>query len=167
MDPGGWSEEDGSTSVLAGTGSTIVFHSGATETIERISFRDALSDEIVLAEGFKQVPGKKIVMAGGDLGIDELDGIVAVVGDARDGYSGATFRPDQIAELCDLVEKLAASASGEMWSTRLFIDGEEIKLNSFVQDAMASAILGMSTALKGIEGGGEIELRCTVVGDEE
>jgi len=156
-----------STSVLAGTGSTIVFHSGATETVDRISFRDALSDEIVLAEGFKRVPGRKIVMAGGDLKIDELEGIVAVVGDAPDGYSGASFGPDQITELCDLVEKLTASGGGEMWSTRLFIDGEEIKLNSFVQDVMASAILGMSTALKGIEGGGEMELRCAVVADED
>jgi molybdopterin-guanine dinucleotide biosynthesis protein B len=156
-----------STSVLAGTGSTIAFHSGATEALDRISFRDALSDEIVLAEGFKQVPGKKIVMPGGDLEIDKLEGIVALVGDAPDGYKGTTFDQGDIAGICDLIEKLAASGGGEMWSTRLFIDGEEIKLNSFVQDVMASAVLGMSTALKGIEGGGEIELRCAVIADEE
>ncbi len=156
-----------STSVLAGTGSTIVFHSGATEALDRISFRDALPDEIVLAEGFKQVPGKKIVMPGGDLGIDELDGIVALVGDAPDGYKGTTFDPEDIAGICDLIEKLTASRGGDMWSTRLFIDGEEVKLNAFVQDVMASAVLGMSTALKGIEGGGEIELRCAVIADEE
>ncbi len=167
------------TAVLAGTDSTIVVHHAGKENIERLTFRDTLPDEIVLAEGFKSAPGRKIVMAGGDLDIGALVGVVAVITDGpRSGEAPATgssdteqkglrFTSDQTSEICDLIEKLATARTGEKWASRLFINGGEIELNAFVQDVMASALLGMTTCLRGVDGGDELEFRCTRTGADD
>ncbi len=178
------------TAVLAAADSTIVVHRAGKESIERLSFRDALPGEIVLAEGFKSAPGRKIAVAGGDLDIGALVGVVAVVtgGPKDDGSApdssgaggsdapgttagntkGLRFTIDQVAEICDLIERLATAKTGETWASRLFINGEEVELNAFVQDVMASALLGMTTCLRGVDGGDELEFRCTrIEADDE
>jgi molybdopterin-guanine dinucleotide biosynthesis protein MobB len=165
-------EAGATTAVLAAANSTIVVHHGDKDRIGRLTFRDALPGEIVLAEGFKSAPGRKVALAGGDLDIGALDGVVAVItggpkddGSASDADTkGLRFSIDQTREICDLIEKLATTKTGETWATRLFIDGEEVELNAFVQDVMASALLGMSTCLKGVEAGTELEFRCTRIG---
>jgi len=170
------------TAVLAAADSTIVVHRAGKESIERLSFRDALPGEIVLAEGFKSAPGRKIAVAGGDLDIGSLKGVIAVVtdgpkddgaaaADATDGTGGdakgARFTIDQTGDICDLIEKLAMKKTGETWASRLFINGQEVELNTFVQDVMASALLGMSTCLRGVDGGDELEFRCTRTGADD
>lgn len=170
------------TAVLAAADSTIVVHRAGKESVERLSFRDALPGEIVLAEGFKSTPGRKLALAGGDLDIGSLEGIVAVVtGGPKDGGSGdgtaagetaasakgARLAIDQTGELCDLIERLADMKTGDAWASRLFINGEEIELNAFVQDVMASALLGMSTSLRGVDGADTIEFRCARTEDDE
>lgn len=190
-------EAGATTAVLAAADSTIVVHHAGKERIERLSFRDALPGEIVLAEGFKSAPGRKIAVAGGDLDIGSLDRVVAavtggprddgaqtpVVGDSQAGTAGSTgqtntedpdvkqkglrFTHDQTGEICDLIEKLATTKTGDKWASRLFINGEEVELNTFVQDVMASALLGMTTCLRGVDGGDELEFRCTRTGADD
>lgn len=164
------------TAVLAAADSTIVVHHTGKENIERLTFRDALPGEIVLAEGFKSAPGRKIALAGGDLDIGALVGVVAVVTDGPRSaeassidaeQKGARFTMDQTSEICDLIEALATTKTGETWASRLFINGEEVELNAFVQDVMASALLGMTTCLRGVDGGNEIEFRCTRTGADD
>jgi len=177
-------EAGASTAVLAAADSTIVVHRAGKESIERLSFRDALHGEIVLAEGFKSAPGRKLALVGGDLDVGTLDGVVAVVtggpkdegtarggsdaGEAGDGSAkGLRFSIDQVTGMCDLIERLAAAKTGETWASRLFINGEEVDLNAFVQDVMASALLGMSTCLRGVDGANELEFRCTRTGADD
>ena len=167
------------TAVLAAADSTIVVHRAGEERIEQISFRDALPGDIVLAEGFKSAPGTKIVVAGGDLDVSALEGVVAVITDGpRSGEAtagegsdakqkGLRFTLDQTGEICDLIEKLATTKTGETWASRLFINGEEVVLNAFVQDVMASALLGMSTCLRGVDDATELEFRCTRIGADD
>ncbi len=158
------------TAVLAAADSTIVVHRAGKESIERLSFRDPLPGEIVIAEGFKGAPGRKIALVGGDLDIGTLEGVVAVVtggpkdDGSADGAKGLRLVIDQTGEICDLIEKLAMKKTGETWASRLFINGEEVELNAFVQDVMASALLGMTTCLRGVDGGDELEFRCTRTG---
>jgi hypothetical protein len=40
------------------------------------------------------------------------------------------------------------------------VDGREVPLNAFVQDILASGVLGMSSALQNVEGGETLELTC-------
>jgi molybdopterin-guanine dinucleotide biosynthesis protein B len=164
------------TAVLAAADSTIVVHRAGKENIERLTYRDPLPGEIVLAEGFKSAPGRKITLAGGDLDIGALMGVVAVVtggpkdertGDPVGDTKGLRFTIDQTGEICDLIEKLATAKTGETWASRIFINGVEVELNAFVQDVMASALLGMSTCLRGVDGADEIEFRCTRTGADE
>jgi molybdopterin-guanine dinucleotide biosynthesis protein B len=148
------------TAVLAGERSTVVFRAPGRETLERVALRDSVPGEIVLAEGFKGTPGKKIVVAGGDLDVSMLDGVIALVGDAPAGYEGPVVRPDEIARLCDLIEEALTQAGTQGWATTLTIDGREIPLNTFVQDILASGLLGMASALQNVEGGDTLEIRC-------
>ncbi|MBM3307485.1 MAG: molybdopterin-guanine dinucleotide biosynthesis protein B [Candidatus Eisenbacteria bacterium] len=150
-----------SAAVLAGAGSTVVFRAPGGESLERVALRDSLPGEIVLAEGFKGSPGSKIVVTGGGLDVASLDGVIGVVGERPDGFDGPAFRADETGRLCDLIEATAAAAQGgDRWMTSLTVDGREVPLNAFVQDILASGVLGMSSALQNVEGGDAIELRC-------
>ena len=160
--------EDTDTSRLRAAGAAVTALTGSDFTIasrssgrgvEELSFRVAAPGDIVLAEGFKSTPGKKIVVTGGDLDFDALEGVVAVVGDAPDGYKGPVFSTDQTSELCDLIEKLAAQPSDQTWATRLLVNGEEVPLNAFVQDVMASALAGMTDVLRDVDEAETLELR--------
>jgi len=160
--------EDTDTSRLRAAGAAVTALTGSDFTIasrssgrgvEELSFRVAAPGDIVLAEGFKSTPGKKIVVTGGDLDFDALEGVVAVVGDAPDGYKGPVFSTDQTSELCDLIEKLAAQPSDQTWATRLLVNGEEVPLNPFVQDVMASALEGMTEVLRDVPEVKTLELR--------
>jgi molybdopterin-guanine dinucleotide biosynthesis protein B len=148
------------TSVLVGDESTAVFRRTDGESLDRVTTREALPGDIVLAEGWKMISGPKIVVAGGDLEIDALEGVVAVVGDAPAGFEGKVFAPDDVPALCDLMEDMVDKTSGDNWQTSLVIDGREIRLNAFVQDIFASTLLGMSKSLEGVEDADKIEIRC-------
>lgn len=154
-------------SVLAGAASTTAFRSPGDETIGSVSFREALPGEIVLAEGFKSVPGKKIAVAGGDLDVTALADVVAVIGPAPEGFSGRSFDPGETREIADFIEELAAFAEDQTWATRILVDGKEIPLNAFVQEALASTLKGFCSSLR--EAGAErtIEVRCRIVRDRE
>ena len=143
---------------LAGKDFTIASRSSG-RGVEELSFRVASPGDIVLAEGFKKSPGKKIAVMGGDLDFASLDGVVAVVGDAPDGFKGPAFKPDQTTELCDLIEKLSTTPPDQTWATRLLINGEEVPLNPFVQDVMASALEGMTEVLRDVPEAASMELR--------
>ena len=143
---------------LAGLDFTIASRSSG-RGVEELSFRVAAPGDIVLAEGFKGTPGKKIVLASGDLDFASLEGVIAVVGDAPDGFKGAVYSTDQTNELCDLIEKLAAHPSDQTWATRLLVNGEEVPLNAFVQDVMASALEGMTKVLSDVPEAAALELR--------
>ena len=143
---------------LTGDDYTIAYRS-AGSGVEELSFRVALPGDIVLAEGFKSTPGKKIAIVGGDLDIASLDRVVAVVGSAPDGYKGLAFSADQTSELCDLIEKLSTQPAEQTWATRLLVNGEEVPLKAFVQDVMASALSGMTDVLRDVDETDTLEIR--------
>ncbi|MCK4408994.1 MAG: molybdopterin-guanine dinucleotide biosynthesis protein B [Candidatus Eisenbacteria sp.] len=143
---------------LTGDDYTIAYRS-AGRGVEELSFRVAVPGDIVLAEGFKKTPGKKVAIASGDLDILTLEGVVAVVGEPPDGFKGPSFTTDQTSELCDLIEKLSAQPSDQTWATRLLINGKEVPLNPFVQDAIASALSGMTDVLRDVDEAETLEIR--------
>lgn len=153
-------EAGASAAVLVGDSSTFAFRRAAEDSLARIALGDSLPGEIVLVEGFKNMPGRKIAVAGGDLDICALEGVQAVVGEPPAGYAGPVIAPDDIASLCDLIERTIDSGRGESWDTSLVLDGRAVRLNSFVQDIMASGLLGMASSLDGVEGADTLEVRC-------
>lgn len=149
-----------SAAVLAGARSTVVFRTPGDESLEKVALRDSLPGEIVLAEGFKGTPGRKLVVTGGGLDAASLDGVIGIVGVRPAGFDGPVFEPDETARLCDLIEEAAGEPGGQGWTTSLTIDGREIPLNAFVQDILASGLLGMCSALQNVGGGDALELQC-------
>jgi molybdopterin-guanine dinucleotide biosynthesis protein B len=151
------------TSILVGPSSTTVFRAEGDEPLDAVSFREALPGEIVLAEGFKTTPGPKIALAGGELDITSLEGVVAIVGDPPPEHSGTVFRSNQIREICDLIEKLGTFPDEQVWAARLFVDGRELPLNTFVQDMMAATLRGMCSSLREGDAEQTLEVRCRIV----
>lgn len=160
--------EDTDTSRLRAAGAAVTALTGRDYTIasrssgrgvEELSFRVAAPGDIVLVEGFKNSPGKKIAITGGDLDFGSLDGVVAVVGEPPDGFKGPAFSPDQTSEICDLIEKLSAQPDDQTWATRLLVNGAEVPLNAFVQDVMASALEGMTEVMRDVPEVTTLELR--------
>lgn len=147
-----------SVTALTGDGFTIA-HRASGRNVDELSFRVAAPGDIVLAEGFKSVPGKKIAILGGDLDLDSLEGVVAVIADEQSACEGPTYTADQTKELCDLIEKLAAAPSDQTWATRLLVNGMEVPLNPFVQDVMASALEGMTEVLRDVPEADTLEFR--------
>lgn len=154
-------------SILAGASSTTAFRSSGKERIENVSFREALPGEIVLAEGFKSVPGTKIAIAGGDLDLESLEGVVAVVGAAPDGFEGRAYEPGRVREIADLIEELAEIPGDQTWATRVLVDGREIPLNAFVQDVLATTLKGFCSSLRDVDVERTIEVRCRVARGEK
>jgi len=168
--------EDTDTARLRAAGAAVTALTGSDYTIasrssgrgvEELSFRVAAPSDIVLAEGFKSTPGKKIVILGGDLDLDSLEGVVAVIADEKSECEGPTYTADQTAELCDLIERLTAAPPDQTWVTRLLVNGEEVPLNPFVQDVMASALEGMTEVLRDVPEVETMELRTRKIGKND
>ncbi|MFH1502336.1 MAG: molybdopterin-guanine dinucleotide biosynthesis protein B [Candidatus Eisenbacteria bacterium] len=145
---------------LVGSSSTVVFRRSGDEPLACVALRESLPGDIVLVEGWKSVPGAKIVVSGGDLDVEALEGVIAVVGEPPAGFKGKTFDPSEVTQICDLIERTADAGDGDAWQTSLVIDGREIRLNAFVQDIFASGLLGMSRSLDGVDGADALEIRC-------
>lgn len=151
---------------LTGDDFTIVHRSSGRGAAE-LSFRLAPPGDMVLVEGFKNTPGKKIAITSDELDVASLENVVAVVGDPPDGFKGPSFEAGQIGELCDLIEKLAATPSDQTWATRLLVNGDEVPLNAFVQDVMASALSGMVDVLRDVPEADTLELRCRRIEEKD
>jgi molybdopterin-guanine dinucleotide biosynthesis protein B len=151
-------EAGAAVTVLTGDDFTIA-HRASGRDVDELSFRVSAPGDIVLVEGYKRSPGKKIVVLGGDLDLDSLEGVVAVVTDEPSECEGPTYTADQTGELCDLIEKLAATPTDQTWATRVLVNGKEVPLNPFVQDVMASALEGMTEVLRDVPEVETLELR--------
>ncbi len=104
----------------------------------------------------------KIAIPGGDLDIESLEGVAAVVGEAPPGFKGRTFSADDTEAVCDLIEELSSQPADQRWSTRLLVDGKELPLNGFVQGVMGSTLAGMCAALREGDVEETIEIRCRI-----
>ena len=108
--------------------------------------------DIVLADGFRQSSYLKVEVHHAEEGEDLLcykNELLAVVGDKPQGLDLPAFTADDLAGLADLVRRrFLTPEPGE--DAALFIDGVRLPLALFVRKMMASTVLGMVRALKGV-----------------
>jgi molybdopterin-guanine dinucleotide biosynthesis adapter protein len=110
--------------------------------------------DVVLVEGGKDVRGtRKIEVLRS--GVSEVAAcppgeLVAVVSDGPRPGGAATpvFGPDDIAGLTDLILSLE---EGDMAEIKLEVDGREVNMNAFVQMFIEKTVVGMVTALSGVD----------------
>ncbi|MBE3110114.1 MAG: molybdopterin-guanine dinucleotide biosynthesis protein B [Acidobacteria bacterium] len=109
--------------------------------------------DVVLVEGGKHVRslGKVEVLRSGvsKVLVSRPDELLAVVADfpLPDGLPVPTFKPEETAEICDLILRLE---EGNMADIKLEVDGREVDLNPFVRTFIERTVLGMVTSLSGI-----------------
>jgi len=119
---------------------------------ESIAVKHFDRPDIVLVEGFKgdkTITKIEVLKKGisGDIEIPTEE-LFAVVSDFGVDTDKPVFKPDQIDQIADLIQ---GSVIKQESSIDLYIDGDSIPLNDFVQKIFTNAILGMIGSLEGIK----------------
>ena len=110
--------------------------------------------DIILVEGGKEAAGLpriEVLRAGvSEVPVSRPDDLLAVVANfpLSDGLPVPIFKPEETAEICDLILTLK---EGNMADIKLEVDGREVNLNPFVRTFIERTVLGMVTSLSGID----------------
>jgi hypothetical protein len=107
--------------------------------------------DIVLADGFQHASHPKIEIRrpGGEL-LCHKNELLAVIGERPAETDIPSYDAGDLSPLAELIRRrFMASELGE--DAALFIDGVRLPLHLFVRKMVASTILGMVRALKGVE----------------
>jgi len=119
---------------------------------ESISVKHFDRPDIVLVEGYKghkTIKKIEVLKKGISKNIEiPTDELFAVVSDFGVESDKPVFQPDQIDQIADLIQ---GSLTRRKSSIDLFIDGDSIPMNDFVQKIFINAILGMIGSLEGIK----------------
>jgi molybdopterin-guanine dinucleotide biosynthesis protein B len=105
--------------------------------------------DIVLAEGFKHADQPKIEVHRREIGqlVCLPEELMAVVTDEPLELDVPQFSPNDISGVADLIERHVLAQEDETEAV-LFIDGEPVPLDRFVQNLLLKAIRPMASSLK-------------------
>lgn len=121
-------------------------------SISELSRFIGLDFDIVIAEGFKGDKGPMIEVhrkeQGGEL-ISSPEGLMAIVTDEQLDTSVPQFPPDDARGLADLIEEVFLSRA-EQDIIALFVNGQQVPMNSFVRGVFSNVVLAMVSSLKRI-----------------
>ena len=116
--------------------------------------------DIIIVEGFKRGKGLKIEVHRKELGelICDPRELMALVTDEPLELDVSQFSPDDVTALADLIEKRLPASKEE---TTMFINGKPVPLSPFPQEFISNTLLGMVSALKGVEEPQSIDISVT------
>lgn len=116
--------------------------------------------DLVLVEGFHENQLPKIEVHRRELGqglVSDKHGLMAAVTDEKLDITAPQFSWDDASGVADLiVRKLLSSA--EDIEVGLFVGGEAVRLNPFVQEVISATVRGMVSSLKGVTDSPDIDL---------
>lgn len=108
--------------------------------------------DVVLAQGFRHSSALKVEVRRAEEGdlLCHKNELLAVVGDRPEGLDLPAFPTGDMGGLAELVQRrFSTGEPGE--DAALFIDGVRLPLHLFVRKMVASTVLGMVRALKGVD----------------
>ena len=107
--------------------------------------------DLVLVEGFKKSKAPKIEVyrgtAGKEMVCRESD-LSAVISDSKLPYKIPQFRPDDIKEIADFIEKEIIGKTPS--DIEVVVNGKKIFMKPFVKNIIASSIIAMISSLKNV-----------------
>ncbi|MEE8470911.1 MAG: molybdopterin-guanine dinucleotide biosynthesis protein B [Dehalococcoidia bacterium] len=130
------------------------------QTIAELSQFVGPDFDIILAEGFKQDKGPKIEVHRKEVTNDLLckpEELFAIATDVQLDSSVPQFALDDASGLVDLIENTFLNRNKQDMVS-LFVNGELIPLNSFVQGIFSNTLSGMVASLKNVPHAGHIEI---------
>ena len=149
--------------VLSGPGDAVIFckvsHDASLPQL--VGLLPMLGYDFVLVEGYKRSKYPKIEVHRSDLGPDLLlaeEQLAAVVSDGEMTLSIPTYRSNDSHGLAAFLVERFARPGVERDAIRLTVDGEEVPINAFASAVISGGILGMLSALKGVEKPGDIRI---------
>jgi molybdopterin-guanine dinucleotide biosynthesis protein B len=143
------------------------------EETARIETRRAtlmdLADEIgrnvdlVVAEGFKSEPVRKIevLASDGELCCDSDPYLVAVISDGKDAFDVPKFGTGDVERVADFLGRKIMVLDKSKLEVELVIDGSPVELNDFVRSMLGSAVVAMVSNLRGVKDPGTVKLTIT------
>lgn len=123
-------------------------HDASLEELSRFIGADF---DLVLTEGYRQEKGYKIEVYRRELGnglLCPVEELLAVVSDEPLNVPIAQFNINNVKEIADFIEsKFLVKRQNEI---ALFVNDKPIPLNPFVKEFLIRTLLGMTSALKGV-----------------
>ena len=142
--------------VLSGPGNAVTFCrvSKDASLLQLVGLLPILGFDFILVEGYKRSSYPKIEVHRSELGPDLLlaeEHLVAVVSDSEVTFSIPTYCANDPHGLAAFLDERYGRPNAERDAIRVTIDGEEVPINAFASAVISGGILGMLSALKGVE----------------
>ncbi len=121
--------------------------------------------DIVIGEGFKtarKIPKIEVFRNRGQRLRDEVHGVIAVATDLEGVAGDYVFRLDEAPEVALFIEKRFLTRQNSKEATALLVNGNQVPLKDFIQEALAGTVHGFVKTLKLNKDIKEIELRIRV-----
>jgi molybdopterin-guanine dinucleotide biosynthesis protein B len=121
-------------------------------TLEELSHLLDEDFDLILAEGFRGSNAPKIEVHRKGLGelLCPPEELFAIVTDEPLDFAVPQYSPDNVPELADIIEE-RASALGQVEDIQIWVNGTPIPANPFVKEFISKTLLGMVSALKGVQ----------------
>jgi molybdopterin-guanine dinucleotide biosynthesis protein MobB len=144
----------------AGSEAVTVRSPQTVTTVRRVHAEPSLDElvwemrdeyDVVLADGFRHASHPKVeIRAPGEELLCHKNELLAIVGEKPADADVPSFGAGDLAPLAELIRRRFTTSEISEDAT-LFIDGVRLPLHLFVRKMVASTILGMVRALKGVE----------------
>lgn len=135
-----------------------------------VALLPALDFDLVLVEGYKRSGYPKIEVHRSALGPELLvneENLIAVVSDSEQAFTVPKFSDQDPAGLAAFLDEHIAPLNTKRDVLRLTIDGEEIPVNTFASAVISGGILGMLSALKGVQNPRHVRVELRAGQEEE
>lgn len=153
---------DSERMLAAGAGEVRVVSPGKVSTVQRTavpepSVEDLLEQwapdcDFLVVEGFKHSALPKILVEGGDVTVDALTNVVALVGEGGQdaGLPVRRFTFNEIEPLAEMLVSRLQEKESPPQTASLFVDGGRVMLNRFPGAALAGVVTGFMSALRNV-----------------
>jgi len=155
-------KEAGAVAVaLAAPDQLVIFQENRQMPLPALAHRFFPDADLVIGEGFKKASGVDKIEVAPSGSAPELfrqaPQVVAVV-TSQEAPGVMVFRPDEVDELAQFLEKRYILKDRDKPAASLLVNGRSIPLKFFVQQAIAGAVSGLVDSLKGTKGAETIEI---------